>query len=71
MTECDRITKYFNIIDNKYICTITNTDPKQYFLKNQSLNFEISKDEYSEWKISKFNKQTIDLIKCVIMCDLK
>ena len=72
MTECDNTYtqidnyKYFNIIDNKYICVKNDADPNQYCLNGKSLNFETSKDEYSEWEILKLNTKIVDSIGSVI-----
>jgi hypothetical protein len=73
MTDCDsgdyQINHHihFRIVDNKYVCVKNNVDPSYYCLDGKTLNFEISKSEYSEWVIENIdNNKIINSIDDVI-----
>jgi len=61
MEYCDKVYngedryKYFDIMDDKYICVKNNNDPTPYCLNGKNLRFLTSKNEYSEWIIENRN----------------
>ncbi|OUM57080.1 Non-catalytic module family DOC2, partial [Piromyces sp. E2] len=64
MENCDKIYngddryKYFDIIDNKYICVKYNLD-SQKCLNGENLRFLTLKNKYSEWEIENLDGITI------------
>ncbi|OUM58872.1 Non-catalytic module family DOC2, partial [Piromyces sp. E2] len=73
-TEPDREINHhihFKIVDNKYICLKNSVDPEICLngntKNNNSLKFETTKNEYSEWYIERWNPKWVDSIDEVII----
>ena len=60
--------KFFNIIDNKYVCVKNNVEPKRYYLNGYNITpwYESLNGEYSEWIIENISDNRISIAKFIL-----